>query len=64
MALAFEQRPKESDKAFAAFSLYLSLGPERFWSPALPSFDLRTGRLVNRSARHNNLTTSRKVSFK
>jgi len=25
----FEQRPKESDKAFAAFSLYLSMGPER-----------------------------------
>jgi hypothetical protein len=29
MALAFEQQPKESDKAFAAFSLYLSLGSER-----------------------------------
>lgn len=29
MALAFEQQPRESDKAFAAFSLYLSLGPER-----------------------------------
>src|SRR3974390_2265337 len=29
MALAFEQLPKESDKAFAAFSLYLSQGPER-----------------------------------
>lgn len=27
MALAFEQQPKESDKAFAAFSLYLSQGP-------------------------------------
>src|SRR3974390_3008501 len=27
--LAFEQQPRESDKAFAAFSLYLSLGPER-----------------------------------
>jgi len=26
---AFEQLPKESAKAFAAFSLYLSLGPER-----------------------------------
>jgi hypothetical protein len=25
----FEQQPKESAKAFAAFSLYLSLGPER-----------------------------------
>lgn len=29
MALAFEQQPRESDKAFAAFSMYLSLGPER-----------------------------------
>lgn len=29
MPLAFEQQPRESDKAFAAFSLYLSLGPER-----------------------------------
>jgi hypothetical protein len=29
MALAFEQLPKESDKAFVAFSLYLSQGPER-----------------------------------
>jgi hypothetical protein len=29
MALAFEQQPKESEKAFAAFSLYLSMGPER-----------------------------------
>ena len=29
MALAFEQQDRESDKAFAAFSLYLSQGPER-----------------------------------
>jgi hypothetical protein len=29
MAMAFEQQPRESNKAFAAFSLYLSLGPER-----------------------------------
>jgi hypothetical protein len=29
MALPFEQQPRESAKAFAAFSLYLSLGPER-----------------------------------
>ena len=27
--MAFEQQPKEGDKAFAAFSLYLSLGAER-----------------------------------
>jgi len=29
MKLSFEQQPKESDKAFAAFALYLSLGAER-----------------------------------
>lgn len=29
MALSFEQQPKESTKAFTAFSLYLSLGDER-----------------------------------
>jgi hypothetical protein len=29
MSLSFEQQPKETSKAFAAFSLYLSLGPER-----------------------------------
>lgn len=29
MPLPFEQQPKESDKAFAAFSVYLSLGVER-----------------------------------
>src|SRR5687767_12145986 len=29
MALAFEQKATESQKAFAAFSVYLSMGPER-----------------------------------
>ncbi len=29
MPMMFEQQPRESAKAFAAFSLYLSLGPER-----------------------------------
>ena len=29
MPLEFEQRPKESDKAFAAFAMYLSMGAER-----------------------------------
>ena len=29
MPLEFEQQPKESAKAFAAFALYLSMGPER-----------------------------------
>ena len=29
MATAFEQQPKETAKAFAAFSLYLNMGPER-----------------------------------
>ena len=29
MPMEFEQLPRESDKAFAAFSLYLNMGPER-----------------------------------
>ena len=29
MPLHFEQQPKESSKAFAAFQVYLSLGPQR-----------------------------------
>src|ERR1017187_5801604 len=29
MAMAFEQQPRESAKAFAAFSLYIGMGPER-----------------------------------
>ena len=29
MPLPFEQQPRESNKAFAAFSLYVNLGPER-----------------------------------
>lgn len=29
MGLPFEQQERESDKAFAAFSLYLSMGPKR-----------------------------------
>jgi hypothetical protein len=29
LALPFEQQPRESSKAFAAFSLYLGLGPQR-----------------------------------
>ena len=29
MPMPFEQQPKESDKAFAAFKTYLELGPER-----------------------------------
>ena len=29
MAMAFEQQPGESDRAFAAFSVYLGMGPQR-----------------------------------
>jgi hypothetical protein len=29
MPLAFEQQPRESAKAFEAFSLYLAMGPDR-----------------------------------
>ncbi len=34
MPLPFEQQPRETSKAFAAFSAYLSLGPERTLSGA------------------------------
>ena len=29
MTLAYEQQPRETSKAFAAFMTYLELGPER-----------------------------------
>jgi len=29
MSHAFEQQPRESNKAFAAFKAYLDMGPER-----------------------------------
>ena len=29
MTMIFEKQPLESERAFAAFSLYLSLGPQR-----------------------------------
>lgn len=29
MGMSFEQQPKESDRAFATFEIYLELGPER-----------------------------------
>ncbi len=41
MAMAFERQPKESDKAFAAFSAYLSGGPKR-------SLPMVTGKLGKR----------------
>jgi hypothetical protein len=49
----FEQQPKESDKAFAAFGLYLSLGPERS-TAAVAKKLAKSGHLIRRwSARHD-----------
>ena len=53
MPLNFEQQPKESDKAFAAFSLYLSLGPERS-TAAVAKKLAKSAHLVRRwCARHD-----------
>ncbi|HOX59370.1 MAG TPA: hypothetical protein P5205_19570 [Candidatus Paceibacterota bacterium] len=47
MALIFEQQARESDKAFAAFSLYLNLGPERSLETVAQKFT-RSSRLIKR----------------
>jgi hypothetical protein len=47
MALPFEQQPRESDKAFAAFSLYLNLGPQRS-TGAVARKLAKSGQLVRR----------------
>ena len=53
MALIFEQQPNESNKAFAAFSLYLSLGPDRS-TQAVATKLAKSEQLVRRwSARHH-----------
>jgi hypothetical protein len=49
MPLLFEQQPKESNKAFAAFSLYLSLGPERSIEECARKL-LKSSRLLRRWA--------------
>ena len=45
MPLPFEQQPKESHKAFAAFRLYLSLGPQRSLEEVGRKLDEELGRL-------------------
>ena len=47
MALEFEQQPKESDKAFAAFAMYLSMGPERSLEAVRQKCD-KSSRLIQR----------------
>ncbi len=47
MALAFEQQVQESAKAFAAFSLYLSMGSERSLSAVEQKLD-KSGALIAR----------------
>jgi hypothetical protein len=52
MPLEFEKQPKESDKAFAAFSLYLGMGAERS-AQAVARKLAKSGQLVRRwSARY------------
>lgn len=50
MAAAFEQQPKESAKAFAAFSAYLSMGPERSFE-AVAQRLTKSSRLLKRWSR-------------
>ena len=50
MAAAFEQQPKESAKAFAAFSAYLSMGPERSLEAVAQKFT-KSSRLLKRWSR-------------
>lgn len=47
MALEFEQQPNESDKAFAAFNLYLNMGPDRS-TAAVASRLLKSDQLIRR----------------
>lgn len=47
MAMAFEQQPRESAKAFAAFSLYLSLGPQRSLAAVAQKL-AKSGQLIKR----------------
>jgi len=50
MPLPFEKQPQESAKAFAAFSLYLSQGPERSIEECARKF-LKSSRLLRRWAK-------------
>ena len=47
MPLPFEKQPRESEKAFAAFSLYLSLGPQRSLETVAQKF-AKSSRLLKR----------------
>jgi len=53
MALAFEQQPKESDKAFAAFSVYLNQGPERSLVATAAKVGKSLGLMETWSKKHN-----------
>ncbi len=50
MAQLFEQQPKESAKAFAAFSAYLSMGPERSFEAVAQKLT-KSSRLLKRWSR-------------
>jgi hypothetical protein len=53
MPAIFEQQPKESAKAFAAFALYLSLGPERSIRAVGEKLGKNEGLIERWSARHD-----------
>lgn len=53
MALPFEQQPRESAKAFAAFSVYLNLGPERSLAAVARELAKSEQLLKRWSARHD-----------
>ena len=50
MPMIFEQQPRESAKAFAAFSLYLNLGPERSMAEVAKKLG-KSGGLIERWSR-------------
>jgi len=50
MPLTFEQQPREGNRAFAAFSLYLSMGPERSLE-AVAQKCTKSSRLIKRWSR-------------
>jgi hypothetical protein len=52
MPLSFEQQTKESDKAYAAFGLYLSLGPERSTATVAKKLGKSAGLIERWCTRH------------
>ena len=53
MSLPFEQQPKETAKAFEAFSLYLELGPARSLAAVARKLGKSEGLIERWSRRHH-----------